>query len=135
MELTLPLMKKITLLCVYLFTVFHAIGQVKIGLGFGPHTSSVVEKNSLAGWDTAYKGFYSGRHGWHIGAVVEIPLDEQSRWAIQANPAYFNKGRNFSKSYDSLTAVRKDTSAINATLRLNYIDLPVNQYNSAEVWH
>lgn len=120
-------MKRLFLPIVFSIAFIHVTeAQVKWGIGGGLHQSAVIEKNSIPGWDRDYKGFYSPRSGFHAGVFSEINLSKSGRWALQPALLYTNKGRNFSKSFDSTKSFLNDTSMINASWKINYLDLPVN---------
>ncbi|HEX5024672.1 MAG TPA: OmpA family protein [Agriterribacter sp.] len=120
-------MKKTSLLIalhLLFFTILHA--QVKWGVGVGAHNATVIEKNDLQNWNQQYEGYYSPRGGFHAGVFSELNIDKKNHWAIEAALQYTNKGRMFAKSYDSVKSFVDDTSAINASWKINYIGLPLN---------
>lgn len=120
-------MKKTYLLLAFNLVFFNLIyAQVKWGIGGGLHNTSVIEKNNLPGWDHQYKGNFSPLGGFHAGLFSEINLDKNASWAIQPALLYTNKGRKFSQSYDSVKSFLNDTSAINASWKISYLELPVN---------
>ncbi|HTN06397.1 OmpA family protein [Agriterribacter sp.] len=107
-----------------LFNVMYA--QIKWGIGAGPHNTTVIEKNRVQGWDQQYKGNFTPLGGFHAGIFSEINISKNTNWALQPALLYTNKGRKFSKSYDSTKSFINDTSAINASWKINYLELPVN---------
>lgn len=120
-------MKKTLLLLAVSIPFFNiTIAQVKWGIGGGIHSNSVIEKNNLNSWDQQFKENYSPLSGFHGGIFAEINLDKNGNWAVQPALLYTNKGRKFSKSYDSTTSFLNDTSTINASWKISYAELPVN---------
>lgn len=118
-------MKKLfTLLC---FTVVTSVsfGQLRLALTGGPHYSSILEKNNMPGWDSAYKPGYSNRGGFNAGLMAEIPLDANRRWFLQPGVFYMTKGRKYSRSNDT-AVVNTDTLSYKSNFFTNYIDIPVN---------
>ena len=120
-------MKKTYLLLAFNLVFFNLIyAQIKWGVGAGPHNVSVIETNNLQNWNQQYKGNFSPLGGFHAGVFSEINLDKKGNWAVQPALLYTNKGRKFSKTYDSAKSFLNDTSAINASWKINYLELPVN---------
>lgn len=120
-------MKKTFLLSTVLIVSFSFTkAQIKWGIGGGIHNNAVIEKNNLQSWDQQFKGNYSPLSGIHAGVFAEISLDKNANWALQPALLYTNKGRKFSKSYDSATSFLNDTSTINASWRISYAELPIN---------
>ncbi|NML23914.1 OmpA family protein [Pseudoflavitalea sp. G-6-1-2] len=118
-------MKKLfTLLC---FTVIVSVGygQLRLAIAGGPHQSKIQESNSLPGWDDLMKPGYSGRGGFNVGVLAEIPISENKRWYIQPGIFYMTKGRKFSRTYDT-AAIRTDSLSLKSEFFPNYIDIPVN---------
>ncbi len=120
-------MKKTSLLLAFNLVCFNIIhAQVKWGIGGGAHNASVIETNSLQNWDQQYKGNFSPLGGFHAGVFSEINLDKKGNWAVQPALLYTVKGRKFSKSYDSAKSFLNDTSAIRASWKTSYLELPLN---------
>ena len=120
-------MKKTYLLLAFNLVFFNFMyAQIKWGAGAGPHNVSVIETNNLQNWNQQYKRNFSPLGGFHAGVFSEINLDKNGNWAVQPALLYTNKGRKFSKSYDSAKSFLNDTSAINASWKINYLELPVN---------
>ena len=120
-------MKKVFLLLAFNLVFFSiTYAQIKWGIGAGPHNTTVIEKNNLQGWDQQYKGNFTPFGSFHAGLFSEINISKNTNWAIQPALLYTNKGRKFSKSYDSTKSFINDTSSINASWKINYLELPVN---------
>ena len=120
-------MKKTYLLLAFSLFSFNLIyAQVKWGIGGGAHNASVIETNSLQNWNQQYKGNFSPLGSFHAGFFSEINLDKKGNWAVQPALLYTSKGRKFSKTYDSAKSFLNDTSAINASWKTSYLELPVN---------
>ena len=123
-------MKKRTssLLFLCLFLVSGAFAQIKLGAFFGVHSANVTEKNNLAGWDTAYKPFYSPRTGVSLGVLADIPIGYKGFY-FQPGVNYSAKGRQFFKNYDTSNMINKDSFyTVNQKniLQLGYIEIPLN---------
>lgn len=118
-------MKKLfTLLCLL---VVSGIGfaQLRVAILAGPHSSSIDEKNSLAGWETTMKPFYTNRGGFNIGFLADIPLNSSGNLAIQPGIFYMSKGRKFQRFYDT-AMIQTDTISVKTSFYTNYIDIPLN---------
>src|SRR5882724_5904596 len=103
------------------FTKINA--QIRLAAYAGIHSANVIEKNDIPGWDTSYKSHFSPRTGFHIGVLLEIPIG-QSGFYFQPGIGYSSKGRQFEKIYDTVLG-NKDTSYIQNTLKLGYVELPL----------
>lgn len=109
-------------LAIAFFLSSYSHAQFRIAMLAGGHQSIVKEKNDLPNWD-AIKGFYSGRGGFHIGFLANLPLGSNSPVSFQPGVVYYNKGRKFARVYDPSTSTI--TSERN-TQYVNYIDFPLN---------
>jgi OmpA-OmpF porin, OOP family len=119
-------MAKTCLLIIALFTVvMSSFAQIKIGITGGPQTSSINEKNTVAGWDSTTGRFNKSKSGIHLGLTAEIPLG--GIVYFQPSVLYTEKGRSFSKILDTMSP---DSSfySYNTTQNLNiqYIDIPLH---------
>lgn len=120
-------MKKVYILFALNTLFFNVVfAQFKWGAGGGPHNTRVIENNQIQNWDQEYKGHFTPLGGFHAGIFSEINLTKNSNWALQPALLYTNKGRKFSKSFDSTQSFNNDTSTINASWKVNYLELPVN---------
>jgi len=102
----------------------NASAQVRLGLFGGPHSSSIIEKNDIPGWDTTTKKHYTNSSGIHIGILVDIPLGPKHRFFFQPGINYVAKGNKYSIKNDSASAVLTDTIYYTKTLSINYIEIP-----------
>lgn len=102
-----------------------ANSQMRLGIMGGPHSSSVIEKNDIPGWDNTVKPFYTKRSGINIGIIGEIPLGLSKRFYFQPGIFYMSKGRKYQRYYDT-TTVNTDTLFHNNSFYTNYIDIPLN---------
>jgi len=104
------------------FLGLHA--QVRLGILGGLHSSKVLETNHIPGWDTTTKPFNNSRGGFQLGVILEIPLFKD----LYFQPAltYITKGRIYNKNNDSLTALATDTVYNKQTLKLGYMEVPLN---------
>ncbi|MBS1564239.1 MAG: OmpA family protein, partial [Bacteroidetes bacterium] len=116
--------KRLLIVLLVSIVTLHARSQVRLGLFGGPHSSSVIEKNDIPGWDTTTKNHYTNSTGIHIGVMVDIPLDAKRRWYFQPGINYVAKGNKYSIRNDSAKATLTDTIYYNRTLSINYIEIP-----------
>ncbi|MDP2685790.1 MAG: porin family protein [Aequorivita sp.] len=100
-------MKKILLfVAVVIFTLnSNAQGEFRIGFKAG------VNVASIGGDDTFGIGSFGSRTGFHVGALVEVPINE--KFSIQPEILYSAKGSNY------------DFSSGDTDIKLDYIDLPI----------
>ena len=99
--------------------------QVRLGLIGGPLSSSINETNSLPGWQTNYKPYFTSKSNIHVGFIAEVPLDKKNRVFLQPAIIYMPRGNKFSRTYQNDGLVN-DTFSVNETLTINYIDIPLN---------
>src|SRR5882757_1990781 len=97
--------------------------QVRLGVFGGPHSSSVIENNSIPGWDTTTKKHYTSSSGLHIGIMVDVPLGHG--FFLQPGIGYTAKGDKYQVRNDSAHATLTDTIYYNKTLSINYIEIPL----------
>jgi len=102
----------------------NASAQVRLGLFGGPHSSSIIEKNDIPGWDTTTKKHYTSSTGIHIGVLADIPLGPKHRFFFQPGINYSARGNKYAVKNDSANAVLSDTVYYNKTLNINYIEIP-----------
>ena len=114
--------KRLFLLLLLSMGALAAHSQVRLGLFGGPHSSSVIEQNSLPGWDTTTKKHYSNASGVHIGILVDIPLGRN--FYFQPGVGYTAKGNKYAINNDSAHSVLTDTVFYSKTLSINYIEIP-----------
>lgn len=96
--------------------------QVRVAIVGGGHSSSVNEKNNVAGFDSVQKD-YSGRTGVHAGFIADMPIAGSSIFYLQPGIIYFNKGRKYFSSKDTSN---NNIRSISRTQYINYIDMPLN---------
>jgi OOP family OmpA-OmpF porin len=106
-------------------SIYVQAQQVRLGVLGGLHSSSVLETNSLPGWDSAVKKYNGSRSGYKLGFILEVPIGH-SGFFLQPELTYITKGRTYKKNNDSLTALATDTIYNKATLNLGYIEIPLN---------
>jgi outer membrane protein OmpA-like peptidoglycan-associated protein len=97
--------------------------QIRLAAYGGVHSANVIENNSLPGWDTAVKNYYSSRSGFQLGVLAEIPVGKKGFY-FQPGINYSSKGRNYEKFYDT-SGISKDTLYWQSSLKLGYIELPL----------
>jgi OOP family OmpA-OmpF porin len=118
-------MKYIFTLLLSFVLAFAAHAQLRLGVLGGPHTASVIEKNNVPGWDTAFSPYYFKRNGFNIGFIAEIPLNTSNNLFFQPAIKYQSKGRKFERYYDTLVT-KTDTLNFNSYFHTNYIEVPLN---------
>jgi OOP family OmpA-OmpF porin len=96
--------------------------QVKVGGEIGIHSANVIENNSIPGWDTAVKPFYSARTAVHFGIIAEIPLSKVL--FFQPGMNYTSKGRQFVRNTNVTDSSALDTVYTKNTLSMGYIEMP-----------
>jgi OmpA-OmpF porin, OOP family len=119
-------MKKILpLLLLTLVCLLHGHAQVRLGLLGGIHSSSILESNSLHGWDSTTKKYQSSRSGIQLGVILDVPLGNKGFY-FQPAILYTTKGRQYQKNNDSTTSANTDTVYSKQNLNLGYVDIPLN---------
>jgi OOP family OmpA-OmpF porin len=124
--LTQPAMK-IKTACLILSLLagsYTGMAQLRLALYGGIHSANVIEKNSLPGWDTTTKPFYSARTGFQIGFLAEIPIGRKGFY-FQPGIVLITTGRQYSKYNDSATAALTDTIYEQSALNLSYMEVPL----------
>jgi outer membrane protein OmpA-like peptidoglycan-associated protein len=99
--------------------------QVKLGILGGLHSSKVLETNHIPGWDTTTKPFMNTRSGFQLGLILEVPLGHKGLF-FQPSITYITKGRTYDRNNDSLTTLITDTIYNKQTLKLSYVEVPLN---------
>jgi outer membrane protein OmpA-like peptidoglycan-associated protein len=105
------------------FTGLRISAQIRLAVQGGIHSANVIEKNSVPGWDTAGKPYYSSRSGFQLGVLAEIPLGKKGFY-FQPGINYSSKGRQYQKFYDT-SGISKDTLYWKSELKLGYIEMPL----------
>jgi outer membrane protein OmpA-like peptidoglycan-associated protein len=118
-------MKKLYALLLLTTSMYTAHSQMRLGIMGGPHSSSVIEKNFLPGWEKSTEPYYTKRSGINLGIIGEIPLGYSNKAFFQTGIFYMAKGRKFQRLYDT-TATKTDTLFHSNTFYTNYIDVPLN---------
>ncbi|THU32414.1 OmpA family protein [Niastella caeni] len=118
-------MKKFYALLLLTTSMYTAHSQMRLGILGGPHSSSVIEKNDLPGWEQSTEPYYTKRSGIHLGIIGEIPLGYTNKAFFQTGVLYMAKGRKFQRLFDT-AAVKTDTLFHSTTLYTNYIEVPLN---------
>lgn len=116
-------MKKIVTLIVLTAFSFVANSQMRLGILAGPHSSSIVEKNDIPGWESSIKPYLTKRNGLNVGIIGEMPIN--NRFWFQPGIFFMNKGRGYQRIFDT-TVTHNDTLYSASTLYTNYIDIPLN---------
>jgi OmpA-OmpF porin, OOP family len=98
--------------------------QIRLGILGGLHSANILETNSLPGWDTAVKQYLGSKSGFKLGFILEVPLG--SGLYFQPELTYITKGRQYSRTNDSITALNTDTVYNKSSINLSYIEIPLN---------
>jgi OOP family OmpA-OmpF porin len=128
-------MKKWLLLLLLVVSGFtHLRAQVRLGIFGGAQSANVLETNHLPGWDSTTKPFERSRTGFQVGVMLEIPI---GRTGLFFQPAFsfITKGRIYDKNNDSLTALATDTIYNKSTLKLTYVEFPLNLTYKIPITH
>jgi len=119
-------MKKWVPLLLFAVTSYCSLhAQVKLGILGGLHSAKVLETNHIPGWDTTTKPFMNSRSGFQLGFILEIPLGNKGLF-FQPAITYVTKGRVYNKNNDSLTALSTDTVYNKQSLKLGYMEVPLD---------
>jgi OmpA-OmpF porin, OOP family len=118
-------MKKIYTLLLFTTLMHAANSQMRLGIMGGPHSSSIIEKNYIPGWETSTEPYYTKRSGIHLGITGEIPLGYSNKCFFNPGILYMAKGRKFTRTVDT-SLVKTDTLFQNNTFYTNYIEVPLN---------
>ncbi len=103
--------------------LLFAKAQIKVGIAGGVSQSTIVETNTLPGWNSI-KNNYSWVQGVHGGIFAQIPVNKKGSLVFEPAVIYFNKGRKYFQKFDtSYNVPAKDSSF---KQQLNYIDIPLN---------
>jgi OOP family OmpA-OmpF porin len=117
-------MAKNYFLLILLFCCKASFSQIKIGLMGGPQMANITEKNSIPGWDTATGKYYSGKSGFHVGMMAEIPISNY--FYFEPAILYTQKGRNYAKAYQTSSSDSFYSYNSNISLSIQYVDIPLN---------
>ncbi len=116
-------MKKLFFVFILSGILFNATAQIKVGILGGANQSTLVETNSLPNWSTIKKN-YKWLQGFHGGLFSQIPINKKGSLVFEPAIVYFNKGRKYFQSFDTIGSVLKKDSSFKQ--QLNYIDIPLN---------
>ncbi|GAC1451169.1 MAG: hypothetical protein NVSMB7_13710 [Chitinophagaceae bacterium] len=97
-----------------------------MGIMGGPQTANITEKNDIPNWNSTTGKYYSGKSGIHIGITAEIPFGGNSRFYFEPAILYSEKGRNFTKVFETNTADSFYSFNTTQSLTVQYIDIPLN---------
>lgn len=118
-------MKKLFTLFSFIVVLSPGFAQLRLAVLAGPHSASIDETNSLPGWNTEVKPFFTNRGGFNVGLLAEIPLNESRRLVLQPGIFYMSKGRKFQRGFDT-TVTLNDTLSVKNNFFTNYLDIPIN---------
>jgi OmpA-OmpF porin, OOP family len=112
-----------TICCLTFFFYITKTGaQVRLAAFGGIHSANIIEHNSIPGWDTAQKKFFSAKTGFELGVLAEIPIGKKGFY-FQPGINYSSKGRNYQQNYDT-SGSQKDTVYAQNSVKLAYIEIP-----------
>ena len=97
--------------------------QIRLAAFGGIHSSNLIEKNSIPGYETAIGKYFSPNTGFELGVLAEIPLGKNNLF-FQPGILYSSKGNQYQRFYDS-TIYENDTLYNQHTLNLNYVEIPL----------
>lgn len=100
---------------------YSGFTQARVALVGGIHTSTVIEKNEVPGFDD-FKNGYSNRTGGHFGIIADLPINGSDRLSFQPGILFQNKGRKYFNTDTSNSPVQ----TLTYNQLINYIDLPLN---------
>src|SRR4030095_11897560 len=119
-------MKLIYTLILTLLSFVAAQAQVRMGIIGGPQSSTIIEKNNIPGWDSSTKNNYSIRGSFHLGILMDIPVNSKGDIFFQPGIYFSGKGRKYSELYDTAKAIATDTAAVKISYITNYMEIPLN---------
>ena len=99
--------------------------QIRLGILGGVHSAKILETNNLPGWDSTTRKYEGSRTGFQLGMILEVPLGHHG-FFFQPAVVYTSKGRIYDRNNDSLAALLTDTIYNKQTLKLGYIEVPLN---------
>src|ERR1700733_12001559 len=117
--------KSLSLFLLFTIISFVSISQVRLGIFGGLQSANVKESNNIPGWDTSVNRYNSARSTFHLGVMFEIPIGNNGLF-FQPAIGYTSKGRQYTRYYDSTTSNSSDTAFAQNTLKLGYIEVPLN---------
>ncbi len=97
--------------------------QIRLAALGGIHSSNIIEKNSIPGYDTTMGKYFSPNTGFELGVLAEIPLGKYNLF-LQPGILYSSKGNQYQRFYDS-TIYENDTLYNQYTVNLNYVEIPL----------
>lgn len=119
-------MKRLFTSLLFVFTGLVSYSQLRVALVGGPQSTSIIETNTIPGWDSTTSPGYSNRLGGNIGFLGELPLGSSSRWYLHPGLLLQTKGRKYLQRNDSITAFLTDTVSIAENFFNTYIEIPFN---------
>lgn len=117
-------MRKTVLLWLLALGFGTANCQVRLGIVGGLHSANILETNRLPGWDTAVHQYLTPKSGFELGFILEVPLG--SGFYFQPALSYITKGRQYSRTNDSISALNSDTIYNKFSVNLSYIEIPLD---------
>jgi OmpA-OmpF porin, OOP family len=97
--------------------------QIRLSAWGGVHSSNLIEKNSIPGFDTANGKYFSPNTGFELGVLAEIPLGKYNLF-LEPGILYSSKGNQYQRFYDS-AVYQNDTLYNQHTLNLSYVEIPL----------
>lgn len=118
-------MKKLFTLLMLTALLQNTHAQMRLGVLGGPHSSSVIEKNNIPGWETNVDPYITKRSGLNLGIIGEMPIGQSKKFYFQPGIFYMTKGRKYQRVFDT-AVTHTDTLFHNNQFHTNYIDIPLN---------
>lgn len=116
--------------CPSLLTLFFSLmlcsslpAQIRLAALGGIHSSNLIEKNDIPGYELSNGQYYSSNTGFELGVLAEVPFGKNNLF-FQPGILYSAKGNQYQRYYDS-TAQQADTLYNQHTLNLNYVEMPL----------
>jgi OOP family OmpA-OmpF porin len=108
-------------LTILLYTSLPA--QIRLSAWGGIHSSNLIEKNSIPGYDTTSGKYFSPNTGFELGVLAEIPLGKYNLF-LEPGILYSAMGNQYQRYYDS-SVYQNDTMYNQHTLNLSYVEIPI----------
>ena len=109
----------------FLTILFYTLlpAQIRLSAWGGIHSSNLIEKNSIPGYDTTNGKYFSPNTGFELGVLAEIPLGKYNLF-LEPGILYSAMGNQYQRYYDS-SVYQNDTLYNQHTLNLSYVEIPI----------
>jgi OOP family OmpA-OmpF porin len=109
--------------CLTILCFFTVSAQIRLAAIGGIHSSNLIEKNDISGYELSNGKYYSSNTGFELGVLAEVPFGKNNLF-FQPGILYSAKGNQYERFYDS-TLQQADTLYNQHTLNLNYVEMPL----------